>query len=467
MAQLTTISIGELGRHFQDDNGWMVLNGVVWDFSNFADKHPGGSDIIQQHLGKDGSEAYNEIHSSGMVLRYLGEERKVGVMMDQVEHDVSKKLTKNTANMPGLSSLTNLSQFEQIAKYALSEKAWLYISSATEDGISHAANTVYHQRVMFRPRVLRGVGQVNISTSFLGQQLSCPILIAPTSSIKLTHPDGEVAMARASQVSGVPPIIPSMGSYSVAEVVESLEPSYPFFMQLYVHRDRTETRRLLDDACRLGAKAIIVTVDLPVLSKRETLTSASLGGEGPRDESPVATQQAPTPANTIIDPDLNWQDIKWIRETTKLPVLIKGVQSAEDAKQALAIGCAGIYLSNHGGRALDTAPPATLVLLEIQKTCPEILKQMEVVVDGGFRRGSDVLKAICLGATVVCLGRPFLYALAYGEKGVVLLKEELKTAMQLLGVMNLKQANLSYLNTSRLERLLPSPVTNGAGISRL
>ncbi|EEU44223.1 uncharacterized protein NECHADRAFT_48632 [Fusarium vanettenii 77-13-4] len=467
MAQLTTISIGELSRHFQDDNGWMALNGVIWDFSNFADKHPSGRDIIQQHLGKDGSQAYNEIHSSGMVLRYLGEERKVGVMMEQVEHDVSKKSTDKTANMPGLSSLTHLSQFEQVAKHTLSEKAWVYIFSATEDGISHAANTAYHQRVIFRPKVLRGVGQVDISTSFLGQQLSCPILVAPTSSIKLTHPDSEGAMARASQVSGVPPIIPSMGSYSVAEVIESLEPSYPFFMQLYIHRNRAETRRLLDDACRLGAKAIIVTVDLPVLSKRETSTSASLGGERARDKSTVAPQQAPTPANTIIDADLNWQDIKWIRDTTNLPVLIKGVQSAEDAKQGLAIGCAGIYLSNHGGRALDAAPPATLVLLEIQKTCPEILKQMEVVVDGGFRRGSEVLKAICLGATVVCLGRPFLYALAYGEEGAILLKEELKTAMQLLGVVNLKQADLGYLNTSRLERLLPLPVTDGAGLSRL
>ncbi|KAK5049827.1 hypothetical protein LTR84_003945 [Exophiala bonariae] len=451
------VTVEELGQHVVEHDAWILLNGVVWDFSGFAAKHPGGQEIIESHLGKDGSAAYNEIHSPAMVLRYFGEERRVGEIEDTdaitfTSSQAETNTTKTAVELPPLESIVNLSQFEAVAERALSKKAWLYVSGATEDGHAHKANKELFRQLLFRPTLLKGVDDANTRTTFLGYDLSCPILAAPTSSIKLTHPDGEIAVAKGCQRSGVPAIVPSMSSFSASEVAEALEPDHPFFFQLYVHKDRAELRRLLDEVCGLGARAIMITADLPVLSKREAMS------QGER-------VLAPPPTNTIIDPNLKWEDIKWIQNYTKLPVFVKGIQRAEDARRAYEIGCAGIYLSNHGGRALDTTPPGILVLLEIQKTCPEILPRMEVVVDGGIRRGSDVLKAICLGASAVCVGRPFLYALAYGEDGLVrafeILKEELKIAMQLLGITNLSEAHLGYLNTSQLDLLLPSTKIHG------
>lgn len=420
MSQIAQVSVDELRNHTDEQDGWIALNGIVWDFSGFAGKHPGGEDIIKSYLGNDGSTPYNEIHSPGLVLRHLGHEKRVGelecAVIDTQVKDDKPSQQDMTIKMPSLASIMNISQFEEVAASVLTEKAWTYISSATEDGITHAANIGQHSRIMFRPRVLKRVGDAQIGTRFMGQSLSCPILCAPTSSIKLTHPDGEIAIAKASVACGVPPIIPSMGSYSVSEVADAIGSNLPFYFQLYVNRDRSETEKLLDEVCRLNVRGIMVTVDSPVLSKREVASTRLPTGES---RPGGGSKHAPPPANTIIDPNLTWQDIEWIIKRTKLPVVLKGIQHAEDAKHALAIGCAGVYLSNHGGRALDTSPPALLVLMEIQNNCPEILNRLEVIVDGGFRRGSDILKAICLGASVVCLGRPFLYALAYGEAGAI------------------------------------------------
>ncbi|KIW94070.1 uncharacterized protein Z519_05386 [Cladophialophora bantiana CBS 173.52] len=471
MLRPAKVSWAELGKHANDNDAWIALNGVVWDFSGFGSKHPGGEEIIKSHLGKDGSKVYNEIHSPGLVLRHLGEEKRIGEIEDaDVQGETviaSSPHDRQFVDLPKLHSITSLLQFEHAAERALTDKAWNYISGATEDGITDQTNRECYRHIMFRPRVLKGVGRVDISTSFLGHRLACPILNAPTSSVRLTHPSGEMAIAKASQTCGVPPIIPSMSSFSVSEVVDALKPGHPFFFQLYVHRDRAETEQILDEVCRLAARAIIVTVDLPVISKRETVQrrrSVVDSESVSRDQDMAESRQrrsAPPPVNTVIDPDLNWNDVEWIMKRTGLPVLVKGIQRPEDAKRALETGCAGIYISNHGGRALDTAPPAILVLLEIQRTCPEVLRRMEVVVDGGIRRGSDVLKAICLGASVVCIGRPFLYALSYGEEGMVhawqILKEELGIAMQLLGITSLDQAHSGFVNTKALDAFISTP----------
>ncbi|KIW24104.1 uncharacterized protein PV07_09838 [Cladophialophora immunda] len=481
------VAVHELKKHATGEDGWIALNGTVWDFSDFAAQHPGGAELIVQHLGKDGSEVYNEIHSPALVQRHFGEQRRIG----ELEASDSPMPAKEGLNkrqqhpsLPPLESITSLHQFEAAASPALTRKALLYLSGATEDGITERENRKVYSRVMFRPRLLQGVGSVNTSTQFLGLTLSCPIMVAPTSSNRLFHRDGEVAIARASQRFGVPPIAPTMGSFSLAEISEALGSGRPFFFQLYANRDRSELTRTLDEARRLGARAIMVTSDSPVLSKRESAKGSSTlilsssdnesevktsgPGSGPPLGSELVRQVAPPPVNNVIDPDLNWADIQWIARHTGLPVFVKGIQRAEDAKIAAEIGCAGIYLSNHGGRALDTTPPAILVLLEIQKTCPEILTKMEVIVDGGVRRGTDVLKAICLGARAVCVGRPCLYALAYGENGVLralaILKEELTIAMQLLGITSLDQANPGFLNTSRLEKLLPSMTLDSSDI---
>ncbi|KAK1027148.1 hypothetical protein LTR33_017524, partial [Friedmanniomyces endolithicus] len=165
----------------------------------------------------------------------------------------------------------------------------------------------------------------------------------------------------------------------------------------------------------------------------------------------------------FIDPALNWDDISWVRKHTRLPIVIKGIQSAADARKAMEMGCQGIVISNHGGRALDGAPATILVLLEIRRDCLEVFEKMEVHIDGGVRRGSDVLKAVCLGAHGVGFGRPFQCSVLYGTEGVetaaAILQDELETAMRLCGVTDLEAArgDMSYLNTSELEQYLPKP----------
>ncbi|KAF8855696.1 L-lactate dehydrogenase [Acephala macrosclerotiorum] len=455
------LHLSDVANHKTDSDGWIVINGVVWDLTGFAAKHPGGEQVILEHFGKDGSEVYNEIHGPGLIST-LGETKRIGECLEKSPKeststkDGNKKQQSTGFSKPDLRSIINISQFKDVARPFLKERAWGYISGATEDGFTHRANPDFYRRIMFRPRILRAVKNVDTSTIFLGEKQAIPIFVAPTSSVKLSHQEGEVGMAIASVASGVMPMVPTMSSYAISEVVDAIPTNHPFFFQLYVQQERSETEKKLREAAKLGARAIMVTVDLPVLSKRESQEPQLSSGNS--DEA-KPSQLTPPPSNMVIHADLVWGDIDWIRKVSGVPVFLKGIQCAADARRAVEAGCAGIWISNHGGRALDTAQPAILTLLEIQANCPEILSQVEVMADGGIRRGSDVLKAICLGASGACIGRPFLYALAaYGHEGVIhgfkILKEELELAMQLVGITSLDQAHPGLLNTAELDTLV-------------
>ncbi|KIX08784.1 uncharacterized protein Z518_03441 [Rhinocladiella mackenziei CBS 650.93] len=454
------LSTSEVRTHNTDTDCWIILNGVVWDISGFAIKHPGGREAIEEHFGQDGSHVYNDIHSPGLVENYFGSARRIGFLED-AKSQTSDRSPNNdnreekTDSKPDLDSIISIYEFEEVAQTALKPKSWAYISGSTENGFTKNANADWYQRIWFRPRVLTGVGTVDVSTTILGQKCASPILNAPTSSVKLAHPDGELAWARALSACGNPMIIPTMSSYSVQEIVGALPNGHPFFFQLYVHSDRSELEKLLTEVCKVRPQAILVTVDLPVMTKREGYVKY-LVRHGERKATKPAPTTAPVkPVYEAIDPDLTWRDIKYIQERTGLPVFVKGIQCAADARRSYELGCAGIYISNHGGRALDTAPPSILTLLEIQASCPEILDHMEIFIDGGIQRGTDILKAICLGASAVCLGRTFLYSLAYGEDGVKhairILETELKVAMQLVGITSLEQAHPGLLNTTELD----------------
>ncbi|CZR60258.1 related to CYB2-lactate dehydrogenase cytochrome b2 [Phialocephala subalpina] len=457
------LRLSDVSNHNTDDDGWIIINGIVWDVTGFVTQHPGGPQVIQEHLGKDASEVYNEIHGPGLIST-LGEAKRIGECheippkkeLTSISKDGDKAKQSAGSPKPDLRSIINITQFKNIARPFLKERAWGYMSGATEDGFTHRANPDFYRRIMFRPRILRAVSKVDTKIPFLGEQFAMPIFIAPTSSVKLSHQEGEVGMAIASVASGVAPVVPTMSSYAISEVVDAMPAGYPFFFQLYVQQEHSETEKRLREAAKLGARAVMVTIDLPVLSKRESQEPPLSSGDG-YEAKP--SQLTPPPSNMVIDADLVWADIGWIRKVSGLPVFLKGIQCAADARRAVDVGCAGIWLSNHGGRALDTAQPAILTLLEIQANCPEILSQVEVVVDGGIRRGSDVLKAYCLGASAVCIGRSFLYALAaYGHEGVIhafkILKEELELAMQLVGITSLDQAHPGLLNTADLDTLV-------------
>jgi L-lactate dehydrogenase (cytochrome) len=405
------ISATEVSKHCSENDAWIVVNSVVWDMSGFASKHPGGASVIQKYVGRDGSEAYNAIHGPGLIANYLGTEKRIGEA--SLEKSCGSPRQVSEPSRPDINSIINLSQFEVVAKEYMTDATWGYVAGATEDGVSHRANLDWYQRILFRPRVLNQVQAVDMSIEVLGQKYSLPFFNAPTSSVKLSHPDGELALARASVAFGVPPIIPTMGSYSVQEIVDVLPAGYPFFFQLYMYADRSETKALLESVCKLKPRGILFTVDLPVMSKREIPTRERHTSEG----GPKGRKIALPPNNSAIEENIGWEDVAWLRNHTGVPIFLKGIQCSADARRAFEYGCAGIYISNHGGRAMDTAAPAILVLLEIHASCPEILSKMEIFIDGGIRRGRDILKAICLGASAVGIGRPFLYSLQYGEDG--------------------------------------------------
>ncbi|PVH71763.1 L-lactate dehydrogenase [Cadophora sp. DSE1049] len=456
------ISLLELRNHSRDGDAWTAINGTVWNISKLASAHPGGEEVIRDSYGRDATKTYNSVHGARLIARYLGEGARLGTLdgdesEDKVPDNGPESLGKNQGQfkMPALDSILNLYDFEDVAQKALTERSWAYSSGASNDSLTHAANVDWYRRIFFRPRVLKGVGEVDISTTILGQRYEIPIFNCPVSLVKLAHPDGELAVARAAVTNGTATIIPTMASFAVDEIVEVLPAGYPFFFQLYVNSDRAVTEKLLAEVVSLKPRAILVTVDLPVFGKREANERYEYKAQKQKQKQKQKLANARS-ASTAIDPQLQWKDIAWIKEVTGVPVFIKGVQCAADARRAYEYGCAGIYISNHGGRAVDTAPPGILTLMEIQANCPEVLSQMEVFIDGGIRRGSDILKAICLGASAICIGRPFFYALAYGQEGVErafqILRDELAVAMQLNGITKLSEASPSLLNTAALDK---------------
>ncbi|KIV87897.1 hypothetical protein PV11_03413 [Exophiala sideris] len=455
------IPLVEVSKHNQDDDAWIVLNGVVWNMSGFAASHPGGREAVEEFFGQDGSETYNNIHSPNLVEKYLGQAKKIGLVEAGMPKTIATSASQEQDardSKPDLDTIISIYEFEKVAETALRPQSWAYLDSSTEEGLTKAANQNWYRRIWFRPRVLTGVGSVDLSTKIFGRKWASPILNSPFSSAMLAHKDGELALARGISACGNPMIIPTMSSYSIQEIVEAFPPEHPFFFQLYAHSNKSELGKLLDQVCALHPQGILVTADLPVMSKREGYAKFMVRERQKKGNKKLEVEASQRPSQASIDADLSWKDIEWIRERTGLPVFVKGIQCAADARKAAECGCAGIYISNHGGRALDTAAPSILTLLEIQASCPEVLDKLEVFIDGGIQRGTDILKAICLGASAVCLGRPFFYSLAYGEEGVKhvikILESELATAMQLAGITSLDQAHPGLVNTGELESLI-------------
>ncbi|KAI9871141.1 MAG: hypothetical protein M1830_003277 [Pleopsidium flavum] len=279
-------------------------------------------------------------------------------------------------------------------------------------------------RIWFRPRVMRNVRDVDTGTRLLSVESGIPVFVSPAALAKLVHPEGEKAIARGCLEKGIIQCVSTNASYPIEEILASA-PSHPFFFQLYVNKDRAKTEALLAQLRSLKNIAVIfVTVDAPVAGKREadervradeTLSTPMSGSKAVNDKRGGGLGRI---MGSYIDASLSWDDLAWLRRHWDGPMVLKGVQGAADAQRAMHEGLQGVVLSNHGGRSLDTSPPAILILLELQRCCPEVFERMEVYVDGGVRRGTDVLKALCLGATAVGIGRSFLYALNYGQDGV-------------------------------------------------
>jgi (S)-2-hydroxy-acid oxidase len=329
----------------------------------------------------------------------------------------------------------SLAEFEPLAQAAISPETWAYFSGGSWDEVSLRENEAAFRRWILRPRVLVDVATIDTATTVLGARVAMPFGFAPTALQGLAHPEGEVVPARVAGRKHVPYILSTFASRSI-ETVASVGRGLRWF-QLYVQTDRKLAERLVHRAVDAGYAAIVLTVDLPRPGHRERELRFPLTDEGPFgnvDRGQVGDAYMDFITGTV-DASLAWSDLEWLRSLSPLPLVIKGILTAEDARLAVDAGAAGIVVSNHGGRQLDRAP-ATIDALEAVVAAVD--GRAEVYLDGGIRRGTDVVTALALGAQAVFLGRPFLYALAAGgeagvRRAVELLYAELETAMALLG----------------------------------
>ena len=325
----------------------------------------------------------------------------------------------------------NLREYEPLARQKLPKEAYDFIAGGTEDEVTVAENAAAFRRVQLRPRVLIDVANVDTSTPVLGQRVAFPVLLAPVGGQRLAHPDGELASARAAAATGTVFVLSTTATCSIEDVAAAADG--PKWFQLYLWGGRPVGERLVKRAEAAGYSAVCLTVDSPRLSKRER--DLRNGPEFFAQWLPKNLVGEMDLRNAGHNPSVTWDDVDWLRSITSLRVVLKGIVTAEDARIAIEHGVDGIVVSNHGGRQLDGAI-ATLDAL------PEVVEaaagRCEVLLDGGVRRGTDVLKALALGARAVRIGRPFMWGLAVdGEAGVArvleLLRSELELSMALAG----------------------------------
>lgn len=344
--------------------------------------------------------------------------------------------------------LLTVDDFEAAAREALDPSAWDYYASGARDELTVADNRAAFERIRLRYRVLRDISRRTAALELLGHDLPFPVLVAPTAFHRLAHPEGEAATARAAGRAGTVMMLSTLSTTSAEEVADAAEG--PLWFQLYVHRDRDGTEALVRRAEDAGCEALVLTVDAPVLGTRERdvrnrfqlpdgLRIENLDGEGATLPEAAGDSGLGAYVSNRMDPTLSWDDLGWLTGLTELPVLVKGIVHPDDARLAVEHGADGVVVSNHGGRQLDTAPATVDALPAVARA---VEGRVPVLLDGGVRRGTDVLKAVALGADAVAVGRPVLWGLAVdGEDGVVrvleILADELDEAMALCGTPTL------------------------------
>lgn len=339
----------------------------------------------------------------------------------------------------------NLHELEPLARERLTEQAYSYVRGGSGDEHSLRWNDEAWARLRLAPRFLVDVSAIDTRTTLLGHDLAAPILLAPTAAHLLYHPEGERETVRGAAAAGALYVQSTLATVGVSEVGEAA--TGPWWFQLYVQRDRGFTRDLVRRAEDAGASALVLTVDLPVLGARDTDRRNSLGlppgveyaNLSSLDLVPDELPPERRVYNPHLDPSVTWEDVDWLAALARVPLVLKGVLRPDDARRCVDHGAAAVVVSNHGARNLDTVPATADAL---PRVVDAIAGQVPVLVDGGVRRGTDVTKALILGASAVLVGRPYVWGLAvYGADGVKLvvdmLRTELEMAMGLLGAPTL------------------------------
>jgi len=340
----------------------------------------------------------------------------------------------------------NLFDLEALAAEKVEPTAWDYYRSGAHDERTLADNVTAWHRLKLRYRVLVDVSKRSTRTTVLGHEVAAPIVVAPTAFHRLAHPDGELATVRGAGAFGTILILSSLSNTAMEDVVAAA--TGPVFFQLYVYKDREATKALVERAEAAGCAAIVLTVDAPLLGTRERdvrngfhlpdgleVKNVSALGRGDVDDRGVGKSGLAEYVAEQLDPSLTFRDVEWLTQITKLPVVVKGVVRGDDAIRSVEHGARGIVVSNHGGRQLDDSIASADALPDVVAAVGD---RVEVFVDGGVRRGHDVLKALALGARAVLVGRPILWGLSWdGGRGVErtlgMLRDELDLAMALAG----------------------------------
>ena len=386
------------------------------------------------------------------------------------------------ANRRRLARAANVEDLRRIAKRRLPHGVFDYVDGAAEDEITMRENHDAFARITFRPRVLREVGAVDLSTTLLGRPLAYPLVLAPTGFTRIVDPQGELAVSRAAARADLPYTLSTMSTRSIEEVA-AVSRGRKWF-QVYVWRDRGLVKDMVDRAAEHGYEALVLTVDTTMLGRRERdvrhgftlppkigpetlidgalhpgwtwafvrsepIIFANIAGRGTAVGDGASAVNLAEHVNEQFDPSLSWADVEWLRSMWNGPIVIKGIQSVEDAVLAAHAGIDAIALSNHGGRQLDSAPsPLSLVA-----PCADAVgDRVEIICDGGVRRGSDIVKAVALGARACMAGRAYLYGLgAAGEGGVdwvlKLFETDMRRVMALLGVARVSDLTREVVET--------------------
>ncbi|KAJ5513837.1 FMN-dependent dehydrogenase [Penicillium fimorum] len=458
----------KVAEHNSKDSCWVIVHGKAYDVTEFLPEHPGGQKIILKYAGKDATEEFEPIHPPDTLDKFLDQSKHLGpVDMATVEQEEKAfdpeeaGRLERIARMPSLEACYNLMDFEAVARQVMKKTAWAYYSSGADDEITMRENHAAFHKIWFRPRILVDVEHIDMSTTMLGTKCSIPFYVTATALGKLGHPEGEVVLTRASHQHDVIQMIPTLASCSFDEILDAKQGDQVQWLQLYVNKDREITRKIVEHAEKRGCKGLFITVDAPQLGRREKDMRSKFSDPGSNVQSGGdnidRSQGAARAISSFIDPALSWKDIPWFKSITNMPIVLKGVQCVEDVLRAVEAGCDGVVLSNHGGRQLETARSGIEVLAEVMPALRERgwEKRIEIFVDGGVRRATDIIKALCLGATGIGIGRPFLYAMsAYGLDGVdramQLLKDEMEMNMRLIGATSIAELNPSLIDTRGL-----------------
>lgn len=460
------VTVEELQNHKTEADGvWVVINGYVYDLTEFMYIHPGGKGIILKYAGRDASKIFNPIHAKDIVDKFLPKDKHLGKLIGELPEEEEDLTLEEIERMekaehkPPLSQIFNVSDFQYVARETLPPNAWAYYSSAADDEITFRENHYSFHRVFFNPKILVDVKDVDCSTSFLGEPTSVPFYCSATALAKLGYEGGEVSIAQGCGRAGVIQMFSTLASCSFDEITDLAKPDQLQWFQLYVNPDRSVSYGLIDKCEEKNIKGIFVTVDAPVLGNREKDRRLKfiddldiLDGDSLNRDEGAARLLSP-----FIDTALTWKDILDFKSKTKIPIVIKGIQRPQDVVLAAENGVDAVVLSNHGGRQLEFARAPLEVLADTMPLLKskKLDDKIEIYIDGGVTRGTDILKLICLGAKGVGMGRLFLYANStYGADGVTklcdILKLEIENSMRLLGVNKLSELGPEFVDTRNL-----------------